>query len=303
MSALLPAAPLIVFVIVVLFAFVGCELPTKPTGPDGPPGGNGPPPDGGDGPPGEGPGPKPPTPYQDVVLADGPIAYWRLGDSDKSQPAKDEIGPAPGDHPGVFNSSNGDLLLQQAGLNSSDPGAPSALFDGGYVSVDVAGKPELATPAFTIEALVVAEWPPGAGAGGLAVMHVVASSAHPSALSGWALFATDDDRWQGRVWGGGQVYETPKDQTSVVFSSVTYLALTYDGNGALMLFAGPAGALADALVQGCQYTANTTEPLSIGVGLEDTQPLFAFKGRIQEVALYGVALSKTQVADHFQANQ
>jgi Concanavalin A-like lectin/glucanases superfamily len=289
-------APLLVLAMVALLGFVGCTEDFDKLGEGGPP------PDGGDGPPGEGPGPTPPTPYQDVVLADGPIAYWRLGDSDKSQPAKDEIGPAPGDHPGVFNSSNGDLLLQQAGLNSSDPGAPSALFDGGYVSVDVAGKPELATPAFTIEALVAAEWPP-AGAGGLAVMHVVASSAHPSALSGWALFATDDDRWQGRVWGGGQVYETPKDQTSVVFNSVTYLALTYDGNGALMLFAGPAGALADALVQGCQYTVNTTEPLSVGVGLEDSQPLFPFKGRIQEVALYGVALSKTQVADHFQANQ
>jgi hypothetical protein len=297
-DSILLLAPLLVFALVVCFGFVGCTEDFDKLGEGGPP-----PPGGGDGPPeghppdGTPPGQPPGMRYQDFVIADGPIAYWRLGDSDLNKPAKDENGPDPGNHPGVFNASNFDLQLQQAGINLSDPTAHSALFDGGYVSVDVAGKPELATPAFTIEALVVADWPLSSS-GQTPLRHVVVASHDPGALTGWALMATEDDHWQGAVWSGGQQYVTT-DQNTLVPEEIAHLALTYDGNGVLTLYidAQP------LTTTGCQYTANTSEPISIGVGLGGAQPLFSFKGRIQEVALYQSALSATQVGNHYQANK
>jgi hypothetical protein len=60
MNALLLAAPVIVFVIVVLFGFAGCSLDKR-------------------GIPGPSPEPPPePTTYEDEVKSSNPIAYWRL---------------------------------------------------------------------------------------------------------------------------------------------------------------------------------------------------------------------------------
>src|SRR5262245_42401176 len=42
-----------------------------------------------------------PVTYRDVVLADGPIGYWRLGDS-ATTTALDEIGMTPGDYKGSY---------------------------------------------------------------------------------------------------------------------------------------------------------------------------------------------------------
>jgi hypothetical protein len=274
-------APLVVLAIVALMGFVGCTEDFDELGAGG----------------GEVPGTWTPptcdTPYREVVLGDLPIAYWRLVDADLMQEAPDEKGPPPLGNPGTFNVT-AELDPTQQGLNLSDPAAHSIFFDGGYVTVEVAGNPELAPGAFTIEALAVAEW----NAADPSTVRVVASSRDSGANTGWVLYATTDDYWQGQVWAGGQAHLTPKRKI-FLNGKTNHLALTYDENGVLRLYVDGQPFLA-GVVSG--FAPNTTQPICIGAGTAEAPPLNPFKGRIQEVALYTFALTKTQVGSHYCAN-
>lgn len=281
-NATLLLAPLLIIGIVALLGFVGCTEDFDELGAGG----------------GEVPGiwtpPTCDTPYRDEVLADGPIAYWRLVDADLTQEAADEIPPPPG-YPGTFNLT-AELDPTQQSLNLSDPTVHSIFFDGGYVAVDVAGHPELAPAAFTIEALVVAEWDHDAG--DPSAVRVVASSHDSGANTGWVLYATTDDYWQGQVWDGVQSHLTPKRKI-FLNGKTNHLALTCDQNGVLRLYVD-SQPLPPVVVAG--FAPNTTQPICIGAGTAEVPPSNPFKGRIQEVTLYTFALSKTRTGEHYCAN-
>lgn len=283
-DALLLFAPLIVFALVAVFGFVGCtkdfdallrggeETGTTTFDPEF-------------------------TPYREEVLSDNPLCYWRLIDADRTLPAVDDIGSPPpyGGHPGAYNYSADNLLLEQSGLNHSEPTKGSAAFDGGYVSVDVAGKPELAPQDFSIELLVVPEWDHGSG--DPFARRVVVASHDPVTGTGWALYAADDDQWQGEVWDGLQHSVTPKAQ--LYFDGNTHhLALTYDDqSGELKLFVDTTPYSAAGT-----FSPNTTQPLCIGAQTAEVPAPFPFKGRVQEVALYNVVLPPGRITDHYNAN-
>jgi Concanavalin A-like lectin/glucanases superfamily len=275
--------PFVLLMIVALVGFVGCTNDFDELGAGG----------------GEAPDSTtytpPDKPYSGEVVADLPIAYWRLVDADLGEHARDEIGPSPdGTHFGVFNAT-ADLDPTKESINDSDPNVKSIYFNGGYVTIEVAGKPELVMSAFTIEALVVAEW--NHDAGDPFVGRVVACSFDESAVTGWALYATDDDYWQGQVGHQGQVYLTPKRQ--IHLNGLTnHLALTYDGSGWLRLFVDTQPYSST----GVMYTPNTTQPICIGANASPQSAPNSFKGRIQEVALYTFPLTQEQIGNHYKSN-
>jgi Concanavalin A-like lectin/glucanases superfamily len=274
--ALLVLAPLVAFVVVVLLGFAGCTLDRR-----GAPLGTA------------------VTTYEDAVKSSNPIAYWRLVEEDAATgvPARDEIGAPPlGSHPGTFTGTGTELVPGQMSLNLSDQSVHSIFFDGGLVTVDVAGHPELAPQAFTFEALVVAEWSHSGGAP--AAVRFVATSGDPAALTGWALYATDDDNWQGAVFDGMQQWVTPKEPISFD-GKPTHLALTCDGVDALVLYVDGQEFKAANPVK---FAPNTTDPIFIGVGLAGPPTVDPYTGRIQEAALYNVALTSDEIENHVLAN-
>ena len=131
---LIALIPIFSLTIVFVFGFVGCALEKS-----GLPGG---PSDGGDG--------GPTTKYTDVIVADKPLAYWRLGEFEGPTAAADQIGVdaahPTGLHPGTYHSGTpipaapdsspapGTLSFGSPGLLTSDP-AHSVDFDGGYAEI------------------------------------------------------------------------------------------------------------------------------------------------------------------------
>jgi hypothetical protein len=285
MNSVLLAAPLIVFALVLLLGFTGCWLDTRgkpgpPNGTDGDGNGNG-----------NGETPPVPDPYVDEVKSLNPIAYWRLSDPLGSTEAKDEIGAPPsGDHPGAVE---GTVTFGQApGLNLSDPNATSAQFDGtGHV--EVAQDQAFETPQFTVEAHVHPDSVVSRGV----VVGTMSSSLIVS--GGWALAivprsATDDPDIDGHFApvisdGSGP----PGGPPPVAFDfaklgTAWHLAITYDGTVFTFYWDGV------KVDWGTwPYAPTTQEPIQIGSD---------FKGAIQEVAVYGAALTAEQIGTHYLAN-
>jgi Concanavalin A-like lectin/glucanases superfamily len=297
-------APLLILLLVAVLGFIGCTKDFDSLGEGEPPGGDGPP----DGPP-NGPPPEPDKTYKEHVLADGPAAFWRLGDASTNTGdiAKDEIGPAPtGANPGTYHAGTpiagaagpppsaaapGDVSPGGTNLDLSDPGASSILVDGGYVSVPVAGHPELAPPEFTVELLVAtSSWDSMA-------LRVVACSVDDAANLGWALYARADNFWEARLWDGTQSQTITGD--AVDFRGrFEHLALTYASGGVAIVWVNGVPHQAASSIP---FLPNTQQPLYIGVGVEGTTPHWPFAGLIQEVALYPTPLA--DIPAHYMSNQ
>jgi hypothetical protein len=278
-------APLIVFALVLLLGFTGCRLDAEGKGP-------GPPTDGdpGDGD-GDGEGP-PPVPYADEVMSSNPIAYWRLSDPPGSSVAKDEIGAPPsGDHPGAYQGSW--TLGQPPGLNESDPVATPARFDG-IGHVEVAHDPmAFEMSQFTVEALVHPD--------SVVARCVVVGSMASSLIvgGGWQLAIVppsagdhpDIDGFFAPVVSDGSGPASGPPPVAFDFAKLGtawHLAITYDGMVFTLYWDGV------KVDWGTwPYVPNTQDPIQIGLD---------FKGAIQEVAVYGVALTPEQIGTHYLAN-
>jgi hypothetical protein len=85
----------------------------------------------------------------------------------------------------------------------------------------------------------------------------------------------------------------------IAFDRENHLVLTYsqqDGWLTLWVDVEPFGVAVTA------YIRNGTQPLCIGTEAAATPRGYHFKGRVQEVALYNVALQQDQVEAHYHAN-
>ena len=295
MNTVLLAAPLIVFALVLLLGFTGCRLdsegarPGPPTdGTDGNGNGNG----NGNG---DGNGGPTPVPYVDEVMSSSPIAYWRLSDPPGSVTAKDEIGAPPsGDHPGEYQ---GTVTLGLApSLNASDPNATPARFDGESF-VEVVHDPVFEMAQFTVEALV---YPDSVVAPEVIVRSLTPPPTGTPHSGGWALSIEPrspedhpdiDGFFVTAISDGLDPAVGPEpvafDLTKLV-GDAWHLAVTYDGAVLTLYWDGV------KRVWGTfPYVPNTQEALQIGV---------AFKGAIQEVAVYATALTAEQITTHYLAN-
>jgi hypothetical protein len=220
------------------------------------------------------------TSYSQQVLADSPLAYWRLGEASGTS-AADASG----------NNRTGTYL------NTPSLGAPGALagdansavsFNGSDEHVNVPYTAALNPSSFTVEAWVY----PTGGQGSFRSI-VTSRDYAPGQAKGYVLYAAPDNRWQ--LWtgsGGWNVVYGP----AVVLNQWTHLVGTYDGS-TLRLYVN--GALVASSV--VAYTQNTTRPLRIAAGRTESPAQYFLPGRVDEVALYGAALSAARVSAHYAA--
>ena len=220
------------------------------------------------------------TGYSGAVLADSPLAYWRLGEASGTT-AADASG----------NNRTGSYL------NTPSLGAPGALtgdsnsavsFNGVDEYVNVPYLAALNPSAFTIEA-----WAYPTGGQGTFRSIVTSRDYAPGAAKGYVLYAAPDNTWQ--LWtgaGGWNVVYGP----SIVLNQWTHLVGTYDGT-TLRLYVN--GALVSSNT--VTYTPNTTRPLRVAAGRTELSAQYLLPGRVDEVAVYGSALSAARVQAHFTA--
>lgn len=207
--------------------------------------------------------------------------------------------------------------------------------DGGFVEVpfDAALNPNL----FTFEAWVIPEFGADPHNNFYCLMETSSPTGGVQKKLGIGLFAgpanpasTQDQPYQWQVWmGNGQNFQqvaVARPGVNVNFNQLTYLALTYDpgvANNNLILYLyypGTGQDLSMASVAPLQATVSNFKPndqpgggtFLIGMGRNlfpgvavDPVPLqpflYAFKGKIQEVALYSAALGLTTLANHEMA--
>jgi Concanavalin A-like lectin/glucanases superfamily len=249
------------------------------------------------------------TTYTPTILAEPTlVAYWELSET-AGTAALDQKGGHNGtylsqvfpDDPSLPSAASANppiLSLGQAGIVSGDRVAPfddssarAACIEvnGGYVSVpfDPALNPAQGD-GFTIEAWVLVEW----AETDERAIRVIMASIDPSGVTGYALFVSAVNNWQGLV-GSGSGF-TIADGPDVIFNATSHLVLTYDGSALRIFINGT-----QATTVRTTYQPSTQSSLFIGAGGPQlAAPRFPWVGKIQCVALYKGALSADQVAAH-----
>jgi len=219
--------------------------------------------------------------YSDEVIADAPLAYWRL-DETSGTTANDAIGSNHGTYTGGYT-------LNQPGIPST--GRPAALFNGssGYVALGAPAVLNL-TAAWTLEAWVyLTSTPNGCGViceqytgGGDNVLYALGFGLNSPG-------ATLEMGYRGLNWRW-------TIGSALSLNAWHHTVGTWDGTTQRLYADGTQVASttpADAPVAGINA-------LYIGRRHDGTGNSF-FPGRIDEVAIYGVALPASRILDHYNA--
>lgn len=256
--------------------------------------------------------------YQNVVLAEPDlVCYWRLNEPDSASPQA--IDSAPDEpKPGAYMLVQG-LLHGQAGP-LSPKNAPNAAVEflgtEGYVEVNY--HPLLNPPEdFTIELWVRPPVPPEPVVEPQVVVGSYELNPMGQMIRGYLLelLPGTPQMIGGRVGSGtgATTIAAALPQPGLV-DGWHHVVMTYSGKAdkRLRLYVDAADAKFDKEVSPAtgtpvEYEANVSMPLRIGAGQPEgpgLSPAVAglfFKGRIDEVALYRVALEGAAVQKHFQS--
>jgi hypothetical protein len=209
--------------------------------------------------------------YAASVMADGPLAYWRLGEASGTS-AIDETGNG---HNGLLK---GGVKLGELGALAGD-GDTAAYFDGTSY-VDIGDKLDFAgTASLTIEAWVY----PQAGNGGY-----FGKGMYDQGYKGY--FVADNDSTIQWVREGAGV-----SPPVISFTGYSHIVGTYDGLNLTLYINGSKA--------GSKVATNsiTDHPNPFTIGQVADWGMFV--GWIDEVAVYGKALDATRVKAHYDAGK
>lgn len=235
--------------------------------------------------------------YPGEVLADGPLAYWRLDDTSGTT-AVDSSGN------GNDGTYYGDFTLGQSGAIASDPSDTGVYLNesGGQTGWVGAGGSFAVTSEFTNQSpFTIEAWikPAVIDANYRGVMSNEA--AVDAGKDGYVIYlggftsngvGIGFDRWGGAV-------STPVQDAGAVSagSAWWYVVGTYDGTNQTIYVNGVQVATATSAVElpsfGCTFAIGATHCGTVSF----------YQGVIDEVAVYGTALSQARIQAHYQAAQ
>ena len=223
-----------------------------------------------------------PAGYTAAVVADNPVALWRLGES---------AGPVVYDSWGGYNGSdNFAVAYNSPGALAND--ANTAVSFAGLGKLDVPYAPALNTTVYSVEC-----W--ARVTGGEGTYRCVVNTRDEIVggyQKGFIIYATVDNIWS--FWtsfsgagAGWQILNGP----AVVLNEWTHLAAVYDGSSKYFYVNG-------ALVGTAEISAvpNNIRPLRIGAGRPESDVGdYFFIGDIDEVAVYNKVLPSDRIEYHY----
>lgn len=222
--------------------------------------------------------------YDDVVLGDSPIDYYRLGES--TGPTAYDLGSGASN--GTFGSA---VLLGEPGLlaNSADT---AVTFDGTADSFVDTGVTTMTGGPFSVEAWV------NATSVGTAGQRIVVKD-EVGVTGEWLLWFNQGAlRFQVRDAANANwvIAEAP---TTPAAGTTFHVVGVFDGTDAILYVDG----IEVARVPLGSATTNTNAlPVTIGADSDPVSPRdHIFDGTIDEVAIYQSALTATQIQEHFDA--
>lgn len=227
--------------------------------------------------------------YRELVLSDGPIAYWRLGESSIAKSAHDETGNG---HVGTYNPSSGDVIV--VGQDPLIAGTPdtSVLFDGSTNQVVACstGVSDFNVAAMTLEAWIDTDY---AGANDLTI--ISRFDQQDEIIWGLQVPSTGVVRFQ-VLSGTSTVEGTASGVTDVRDGETHHVAVTYDGTTAKIYVDGSLDSetnLSDAL--GSSGTVDVFVGAVVNTLGFTTE---SWSGVLDEVAVYGRVLSLAEIQQH-----
>jgi hypothetical protein len=232
----------------------------------------------------------PATAYEQLIMADQPLAYWRLNEP--------ELPP----YPAAVNIGTLGAAANGAYFNGATGGEPGAIvgdsnggatFDGIDDKIDVPYHPGLNNSnAITIEC-----WARVTGGGGHRAPVSLRDDTPAGNGEGLIIYAAPDNRWE--FWTGDGAPWHVVQGSWVTEWEWAHLVATFDGltkkffvNGELVGSVTRASPLL--------YRPNRARPFRIGAGANEGNGNYFFSGEIDEVAVYDVALPEHRVLAHYK---
>ncbi len=215
----------------------------------------------------------PTPPYPSTILADSPLAYWRL-DETSGTVAHDQLL--------IHNVTYlGGPTLGQPGALVGDPDLAITIGNNEYVSVPY--NANLNPSVFSVEI-----WgKPTSGPSKL--LGLMASR---KGNQGWALYVGTNNTWQFVINNGASTITVSGG--SVKYNVWPHLVATFDGKTALLYVNGN---LTGSGSTSAAYQPQTSNVLTIGQG-EPNQKNW-FRGSLDEPAVYSTVLSASRIQKHY----
>ncbi len=224
--------------------------------------------------------------YPAEVLADGPLAYYRLNEN-LASPVYDNATNIGSLGSAATGHYSGATTHPVAGAIVSQPGNQAASFQGGSVGVTFQSGLNVSSP-FTVELWTK---PDDTGA-----TKCVASSIKLG-NSGWLFYnSLTAGQWTFRTIDGSSVNDNATGGT-VTVGAWHHIVGVWDGTKNRLYVNGALVASNTAATTFLPVT-DTTVPLTFGARSDNT---FVYAGSIDEVAYYPSALSDSQILAHYQA--
>ena len=225
--------------------------------------------------------------YAATVLADGPVSYWRLGELSGTT-ATDS---GAGGNTGTYNTGT---TLGVPGAITSDTNTATQ-FNGtqGYVSVPDNANLDI-TGNMTLEMLAK----PGLLNGTTQTVLQKGTSAS-AAGAGWQyrVSVTSANRWKAILFVGATSFELTDNIDTLSTSRWDYLVVVR--NGSTVTFYVDGQSVASTAISGA---TNTTTGM-LAFGRAGGYSNYYYNGSIDEVAVYNVALSSSQIVNHYHRRE
>ncbi len=231
------------------------------------------------------------TAYEDEVLADSPVGYWRLGETSGTSAA--DLGSAA--QAGTYS---GGYTLNQTSLLASDAANKSVLLNGssGYIDCTASGAFSFAGGNMTGEC--VAKFNAFPGSGDSAWLFGKAYDGGSSKV-GYSLrleVSGAVKTLKVESYDGSTAHGATFDVSAWTTGTIYHIAFTYDGTNWKLYVNG--SVVASTAGSGPQ---SSSRPRNIGRESTTFGDGAYFNGTIDEVALYGTALSAGRISAHYAA--
>lgn len=233
-----------------------------------------------------------PDTYAAAVMADTPIGYWRLGEASVTSPAADK---SVSGNNGKYSPTG--ITLGQPGFHS-DGIETAALFDGVNGRIVVPNSDALNPANITMEAKIRWDGPNG-------LQQRILEKSSFAELAQYGLSIRDDGHVQVELRTSAATSSVDvKSMFPVVQGVETHVVATYDGKVIRIYINGDLDPSETPAVGSISPKPPPAAGSDLGIG---NQSIFTpprdrpFNGLIDEVALFGKALTATQVLTHYQS--